>query len=51
MRWQNADLSVLPGALEERLASRLYRKAAVGSCAPQNVEGDFTVFRVAVLLY
>jgi hypothetical protein len=51
MLWQNADVTVLPGPLEERLASRRYREASVGSCAAQNVEGAFTVYRVAVLLY
>jgi hypothetical protein len=51
MRWQNADLSQLPQPLLERLAPRQYRKAAVGSCAPQDVEGSFTTYRVAALLY
>jgi len=51
MRWQEADLSQLPKPLSERLATGDYRTAAVGSCAPQNVEGAFTVYRVAVLLY
>ncbi len=51
MRWQNADLSRLPKPLTERLASGQYRQAAVGSCAAQGVEGQFTAYRVAVLLY
>jgi uncharacterized protein YkwD len=51
MRWQNADLTVLPQPLLDRLASGRYRQAAVGSCAPQDVEGSFTTYRVAVLLY
>jgi hypothetical protein len=51
MRWQDANLSQLPPALMSRLASRNYRSAAVGSCAPREVEGRFTVYRVAVLLY
>jgi hypothetical protein len=51
MRWQNADLTRLPQALVDRLVSGQYRQAAVGSCPAQNVEGAFTVYRVAVLLY
>jgi len=51
MLWQNSDVDVLPGALTGKLASRAYRKAAVGSCPAQNVDGAFTAYRVAVLLY
>jgi uncharacterized protein YkwD len=51
MRWQNADLSQLPSDLANKLASGDYRLADIGSCPAQNVEGDFTVYRVAVLLY
>jgi len=51
MRWQNADLTQLPQDLTHKLASGRYTQAAVGSCTPQDVEGDFTVYRLAVLLY
>jgi len=51
MRWQTADLTGLPRALVVRLASGRYREAAVGSCAAVGVEGGFTAYRVAVLLY
>lgn len=51
MRWQSPDLSRLPHELVDKLASGQYSQAAVGSCPAQNVEGDFTVYRVAVLLY
>jgi uncharacterized protein YkwD len=51
MRWQNADVGQLPEPLLERIETGQYRTAAVGSCPPQNVEGLFTVYRVAVLLY
>lgn len=51
MIWQNADLSRLPKKLEERIASGRYHQAAVGSCQPQDVQGAFTAYRVAVLLY
>jgi uncharacterized protein YkwD len=51
MRWQGADLTQLPQSLLERLSSGQYRQAAVGSCPPQDVEGTFTAYRIAVLLY
>ena len=51
MRWQNADLTRLPPALLERLRRQQYHQAAVGSCPAQDMEGSFTTYRVAVLLY
>jgi hypothetical protein len=51
VRWQNSDVTQLPTELAEVLANGSYRKASVGSCAAQNVNGDFTTYRVAVLLY
>jgi hypothetical protein len=51
MRWQGADLTRLPQALADRIASKQYRQAAVGSCPTQGQEGSFTAYRVAVLLY
>jgi len=51
MRWQGADLTQLPRPLLDRLASGRYRKAAVGSCPTGSVEGSFTAYRLAVLLY
>jgi len=51
MRWQDADLTRLPQALKEKLASGNYRQAAVGSCPAQIDEGAFTAYRVVVLLY
>lgn len=51
MRWQDSDLTRLPPQLVSRLRSRNYRWAAVGNCAPQNVPGTFTAYRLAVLLY
>jgi uncharacterized protein YkwD len=50
MRWQDAGLERLPGALLDRIATGRYRDAAVGSCPSQNPETTFTVYRVAVLL-
>lgn len=51
MRWQNPDVNVLPPDLVRKASSGNYKKAAVGSCPPQDVEGSFTVYRLAVLLY
>jgi uncharacterized protein YkwD len=51
MRWQNPDVTQLPPLLVEKIAPGRYRQAAVGSCPAQDVDGGFTVYRVAVLLY
>ncbi|MGA7339634.1 MAG: CAP domain-containing protein [Terracidiphilus sp.] len=51
MRWQDSDLSRLPQALVDRLSSGNYRQAAIGSCPAQGLQGSFTAYRVAVLLY
>jgi hypothetical protein len=51
MRWQDADLTQLPQALADRLASGNYRRAAVGSCPAQVAEAAFSAYRVAVMLY
>jgi uncharacterized protein YkwD len=51
MRWQDADLSQLPQPLADKLATKQYRSAAVGSCPAQVSEGAFTAYRLAVILY
>jgi hypothetical protein len=51
MRWQAGDLTELPKALVDRLASGNYRQASVGSCPAQGSKGSFTAYRVAVVLY
>jgi len=50
MRWQDAELSHLPEALVDRIATGKYHEAAVGSCPSQSAANTFTVYRVAVLL-
>jgi hypothetical protein len=50
-RWQGAELTRLPQELTGMLTSREYRRAAVGNCPPSDAQGEFTVYRVAVLLY
>jgi uncharacterized protein YkwD len=50
IRYETADLSRLPGDLEQRIQSGRYRAATVGACEAGSSRG-FTRFRVAVLLY
>ena len=51
MHWQSAEPDQLPSSLAAALHSGRYQQAAVGSCPARNVEGGFTQYRVAVLLY
>ncbi len=51
MRWQDSEMAQLPPQLTEKLTSHEYHRAAVGSCPAQGIEGAFTAYRVAVLLY
>jgi uncharacterized protein YkwD len=51
MRWQDAELSHLPPELAQRLSTSRYRSADVGACPAQGVEGSFSAFRIAVILY
>ena len=51
MRWQGSDLTRLPPALVNRMDTRRYHRAAVGSCPARGVDGSFTAYRVAVLLF
>jgi hypothetical protein len=51
MRWQGSDLTRLPPALVNRMDTRRYLRAAVGSCPAQGLDGSFTAYRVAVLLF
>ena len=51
MRWQDSELSKLPDALAQRLASGLYHQAVIGSCASAGTDNTFTAYRIAVLLY
>lgn len=51
MRWEGSDLNHLPKQLVDRIASRPFTAAAVGSCDAHGDQGTFTSYRVAVLLY
>jgi Cysteine-rich secretory protein family len=51
MRWEGTDLTRLPDALEQRISSGHYHKAAVGACDSGNPSQGFTTYKIAVLLY
>jgi Cysteine-rich secretory protein family len=51
MRWQGSDLTRLPPALVSRMDTKRYHRAEVGSCPAQGLDGSFTAYRVAVLLF
>ncbi len=51
MRWESSDVSRLPPALLDRIHSRGYKYAAVGTCGSSHPGQGFTTYRVAVLLY
>ncbi len=51
IRWESSDVSRLPQALLDRIHSRGYKTAAVGTCSPAHPGQAFTTYRVAVLLY
>jgi hypothetical protein len=50
VRFETADLSKLPSGVDKRVASGQFRSAAVGACETDD-SGDFTRFRLAILLY
>jgi Cysteine-rich secretory protein family len=51
VRYQTPDLQQLQAQLRQQVHPGTYAKAAVGACAPIGVQGAFTMYRVAVLLY
>lgn len=51
MRWQDSQLEHLPSALASHLSSGQYHRASVGSCPAEGLQGTFTAYRMAVLLY
>jgi len=50
MRYTTANLSVVPEQLRSRLATGKYQTAVVAAC-PEKGSGDFSMYRIAVLLY
>jgi hypothetical protein len=51
VRYQTPDLQQLQAQMQQQVRAGTYAKAAVGACAPIGVQGTFTMYRVAVLLY
>lgn len=51
LRWQDSRLRRLPKELADNLATGQFHNAEVGSCPAQGIEGDFTAYRIVVLLY
>ena len=51
VRFQTSDLSQLPSQVADQIRSGGYTKAAVGACSPGSSQGNFTSYRLAVLLY
>lgn len=51
IRFDTADLSQLPSAVETPLRSGGYRRAAVAACPGGGRQGGFTTYRVAIVLY
>jgi hypothetical protein len=51
LRYQTPDLQQLQAQLRQQVGPGTYTKAAVGACAPIGVQGTFTMYRLAVLLY
>jgi hypothetical protein len=51
VRFATPDLSQLPSQVAQQIRGGDYKKAAVGACAPQLSQADFTTYRVAILFY
>jgi Cysteine-rich secretory protein family len=51
VRFQTSDLSQLPSQVADQIKSGQFTKAAVGACSPGGSEGNFTSYRVAILLF
>jgi Cysteine-rich secretory protein family len=51
VRFQTPDMQQLQAQLRQQVRAGIYTKAAVGACAPIGVQGAFTMYRAAVLLY
>ncbi len=50
MRYTAYDLTKIPEMLQQKLASRQYREAAVGACSAQGTQ-SFSAYSIAVMLY
>jgi len=50
LRFETADLGVLPPEVDKKIRSAPYRNVAVGACDASN-SADFTQYRIALVLY
>ncbi len=50
LRFETADLSVLPPEVDKKIRRAPYRNVAVGACDASNSK-DFTQYRIAMVLY
>lgn len=51
VRFETADLSQLPSQVAQQIRGGDFKKAAVGACAPESSQPNFTIYRVAILFY
>lgn len=51
VRFQTPDLSQLPSQVVQQIRAGGFTRAAVGACAPQGNQTDFTLYRIAILFY
>lgn len=51
VRFETADLNHLPSEVIQQIRGGDFKTAAVGACAPDPGQADFTRYRVAVLFY
>jgi hypothetical protein len=51
VRFETPDLTQLPPQVLQQIRSGGFTRAAVGACAPQKTNPNFTTYRVAILLY
>lgn len=51
VRFQTPDLTRLPDPVAQQIRNGHFTRAAVGACAPDQTQGNFTTYRVAILFY
>ena len=51
IRFETPDLTQLPSQVAQQIRGGDFRKAAVGACAQQPAQANFTTYRVAILFY
>ncbi|HVT96353.1 MAG TPA: CAP domain-containing protein [Acidobacteriaceae bacterium] len=51
VRFDTPDLSQLPAQVVEVIRSKDFKRAAVGACAPNSGQANFTTYGVAILFY